>query len=314
MKRILTAFTLILVLVVVFPISAGSQEDWRIPPGRLFDIGGYQLHLLCEGEGEPTVILDAGIGGFSLEWTAVQRLISAEVRVCAYDRAGYGWSDIGPSPRTTGQEVVELHKLLETAGLTPPYVLVGHSFGGYNMQYFAKAYARETAGLVLVDSSHPEQIDRLPDLPAQRERARNGNIVTYYNGQSTFKYYPEDVREKLLRILSLAKNQITYRRESVNFAISGAQVERAGPLPDIPLIVVTRGKRVWPEDPYGNMLEFTWFEMQKELARLTPTGRQIIATQSDHLIHLVQPDLVASAILTVVDEVRERLKDQSPVN
>lgn len=314
MKRIPTSFTIILTLAVIFPVSAGSQEDWRIPPGRLFDIGGYQLHLLCEGEGEPTVILDAGIGGFSLEWTAVQRLMSAQVRVCAYDRAGYGWSDVGPSPRTTDREVEELRTLLKIAGLTPPFVLTGHSFGGYNMQYYAKVYPWETAGLVLVDSSHPEQIERLPDLPAQRERAQNGNIVTYFNGQSTFKYYPEDVREKLLRVLSLAKNQTTYRRESFNFAISGAQVERAGPLPDIPLIVVTRGKRVWPEDPYGNMLEFTWFEMQEELARLTPTGRQIIATQSDHLIHLEQPDLVASAILTVVDEVRDQLKDQSPVN
>ena len=310
MTRIIKISSVIFLLGIVLPASAENmteeEEDWRTPPGQLYDIGGYRLHMLCQGEGEPAVILDSGIGGFSLEWIPVQRLISEKVKICAYDRAGYGWSDVGPSPRNTEHEVEELHHLLEVAGISPPYVLAGHSFGGYNVQYFAKIYPKETAGLVLVDSSHPQQADRLPELPVRRERSESSEMVTFFYGQDTFQYYPEDVRYKLIRILSLRKNYNTIRRESINFATSGKEVERAGSIPDIPLIVITRGKRVWPRNPYGNMLEYTWFEMQKELARLTPTGRQVIATQSDHLIHLEQPDVVASAILTVVDEARQR--------
>ena len=310
MSRIIKTACSILLLVSGLPVVAGNttkqEENWQTPPGKLFDIGGYRLHMLCQGEKGPAVILDSGIGGFSLEWIPVQRLISDKVKVCAYDRAGYGWSDVGPSPRNTEHEVEELHRLLEVAGIPPPYILAGHSFGGYNVQYFAKIYPHETAGLVLVDSSHPQQADRLPELPVRRERSESSEMVTYFYGQDTFQYYPEDIRYKLIRILSLGKNYNTNRRESINFATSGNQVERAGPLPDIPLTVITRGKRVWPKNPYGDMLEYTWFEMQKELAGLTPGGKQIIATQSDHLIHLEQPDIVASAIMAEVDEVRQK--------
>ena len=276
-----------------------------IPPGQLIDLGGYKLHIYCEGNGTgPAVILDSGIGGFSLEWFPVQRLLSHEVRVCAYDRAGYGWSDHGPSPRTTDQIVNELHTLLQVAGISPPYILVGHSFGGYNMQYFAKIYPQETAGLILVDSSHPEQLDRLPEIPAIREKSRTREVITYFQGQLTFKLYPEDVRYKAMRILSLRKMYQTHRRESVNFAISGEQVTAAGILPDIPLVVITRGKRVWPDDPYGQMLESIWQEMQKEMAVLSPEGIQIFAANSGHLIQLEQPDVVALGISSVLEAAR----------
>ncbi|HKK16051.1 MAG TPA: alpha/beta hydrolase [Gammaproteobacteria bacterium] len=304
-----TAISLLLICCLVsISVLAAGNDDWRQPPGQLYDIGGYRLHMLCEGQGKPAVIMDAGIGGFSLEWIPVQRLLRTETyRVCVYDRAGYGWSDPGPSPRTTDQIVEELHTLLNTAGVNPPYILVGHSFGGYNMQYFAKAYPQEVGGLVLVDSSHPEQVDRLPEIPSTRERSSTGQMITLFAGQSTFKYYPQDVRNSLLRLVSLRKTFITQRRESVNMAISGEQVVRAGHLPDIPLLVITRGIRVWPEDPYGDMLETTWMKMQKELASMTPHGRQIIAAKSNHLIHLLQPDLVANAIRSIVDEYESSL-------
>ena len=304
--------TRVLVILLVFISSTGIAvgEDYlHGPPGRLIDIGGYKLHIFCQGQGGPVVIFDAGIGGFSLDWVTVQRMLEKNVMACAYDRAGYGWSDEGPSPRTTDQIVEELHRLLQKAPIPPPYVLVGHSFGGYNMQYFAKAYPGETAGLVLVDSSHPEQVDRLPESPARREKSRSSEMITVFQGQSTFQYYPEDVIPALFSTLSLRKTYTTQRRESVNFAMSGDQVISAGPLPDIPLTVITRGKQAWPDNPYGNMLELAWLEMQKELASMTPQGKQIIAEQSTHLIHLEQPDLVASAILSVVKEVHHTLAD-----
>ena len=303
----------VLVTLLVFIATTGfanGEYSLQEPPGRLIDVGGYKLHIFCQGQGRPVVIFDAGIGGFSMDWVRVQRILEKNVMACAYDRAGYGWSDEGPSPRTTDQIVEELHTLLQNASIPSPYVLVGHSFGGYNMQYFAKAYPGETAGLVLVDSSHPEQVDRLPESPARRERSRSSEMITIFEGQSTFQYYPEDVIPVLYSILSLRKTYTTQRRESINFAMSGEQVLRAGPLPDIPLTVITRGKQAWPDNPYGNMLELAWLEMQKELVTMTPHGKQIIAKQSTHLIHLEQPDLVSDAILSVVKEVRQSGTDR----
>ena len=305
MNNKITLILSLLITCILFPVHAEEGDEWMIPPGRLIDLGGYRLHILCEGSGTgPAVILDSGIGGFSLEWTPVQRLLSRQVRVCAYDRAGYGWSDAGPSPRTTDHIVEELHILLQEAGIPPPYILVGHSFGGYNMQYFAKVYPAETAGLVLVDSSHPEQSERLPELPALREKLKTKELITYYRGQLTFDMYPEDVRYKAMRILSLRKMNQTYRRESINFTISGQQVIDAGPLPEVPLVVITRGKHVWPDDPYGEMLESIWQQMQKEMVELSPEGIQIIAANSGHLIQLEQPDVVVLGILTVLEAAR----------
>ena len=116
-------------------------------PGQMVDIGGRRLHINCQGKNAPVIILDSGIGGFSLEWVTVQRILAGKVRICAYDRAGYAWSEPGPPPRTSSQLVWELHTLLHKAGLAPPYLLAGHSFGGYNVMYFAKRYPEETAGL-----------------------------------------------------------------------------------------------------------------------------------------------------------------------
>ena len=287
------------------PVNTETNNYWTEQPGRLINIGNYRLHIFCMGKGDPVVVLDAGLGGFSLEWINVQRELADKVTICAYDRAGYGWSDPGPSPRVTDRIVEELHALLTNAGLKPPYVLVGHSFGGYNVQYFAKLYPELTAGLVLVDSSHPEQSQRLPDIPANREKSESSEMITFFRGQLTFKYYPENVRLQVMRMMSLRKTYETYRREFENFTISGEQVLQSGPFPDRPLVVITRGKRVWPEDPYGDTLEAEWMKMQHELARLTPYGRQIIAEDSGHLIHLEQPHLVALAILSVVEEARQ---------
>ncbi len=130
------------------------------PPGRLVDVGGYRLHVQCSGlegaGGGPTVVMDAGIGECSLSWSPVQTEIARFARVCTYDRAGLGWSDPAPNARTSREIVNELHALLTRAGIKPPYVLVGHSFGGLNVRLYATQFPEEVAGLVLVDACHEE--------------------------------------------------------------------------------------------------------------------------------------------------------------
>src|SRR5215213_1175214 len=136
-----------------FEAIAAAGDARRYPaPGQLVDIGGYRLHIQCVGTGSPTVVLDAGLGGSSLDWNLVQPELGRTTRVCAYDRAGMGWSERSPYPRTPRQIADELHTLLTNAGIAEPYVLVGHSLGGKNVRLFALAHPEQVAGMVLVDA------------------------------------------------------------------------------------------------------------------------------------------------------------------
>ncbi|MEZ4710138.1 MAG: alpha/beta hydrolase [Caldilineaceae bacterium] len=140
------------------------------PPGQLVDVGGYRLHLYCVGQGSPTVILESGQANSLSVWGWIQPAIAQTTRVCAYDRAGVGWSDRGPIPRDAQQMVAELHTLLQNANITPPYVLVGHSFGGLVTHLYAAQYPTEVAGLVWLDVEHPEQWARTPENQAQYQQ------------------------------------------------------------------------------------------------------------------------------------------------
>src|SRR5215204_469995 len=143
-----------------------SKRDRRAfpPPGRLVDVGGFRLHLDVTGSASatPTVILEGGAGLGSVTWAWVQPRVAERTRVVAYDRAGVGWSDRGPEPRDGRQIATELHAALEGAAIDGPYVLVGHSFGGVYVRVFADLYPDEVAALVLVDPTHPDQIERSP--------------------------------------------------------------------------------------------------------------------------------------------------------
>lgn len=132
-------------------------------------------------------------------------MLSKQTQVCAYDRAGYGWSEPGPAPRTTDQIVGELFDLLVEAAIPSPYVLVGHSFGGYNAQYFAKVYPRLTAGMVLVDSSHPEQSERLSDKSEIELNINIGRLVTTLHPEHTLKHYPENLRNQAMVLMATRK-------------------------------------------------------------------------------------------------------------
>ncbi len=128
-----------------------------LPPGRLIDIGTHQLHLQCAGEGPPAVVFDAALGGSSLSWSLVHPAVARITRACTYDRAGFGWSDAGPLPRTAGRIADELHQLLQRAEVPGPYVLVGHSYGGLVMRLMAARHAEDVAGLVLIEPAIPEE-------------------------------------------------------------------------------------------------------------------------------------------------------------
>ena len=145
-------------LGVVYQVL-GTRKDARVypPPGRLLGLGSHRLHLLESGRGSPTIVLEAGLMSTVLSWSDLQRELAGSFRVVSYDRAGLGLSDIGPMPRTADRIVDELHTLLERATIPPPYVLVGHSFGGLTMPLFAARFPDEVAGIVLVDPVAPAE-------------------------------------------------------------------------------------------------------------------------------------------------------------
>ena len=152
--------------LIVLAALAGATYQWLAtrqdlastpPPGHLVDIGGYRLHLWCTGDGAPAVILDTGLGGMSAGWGFVQPDVARFTRVCSYDRAGLGYSDPGPSPRTARRIASELAELLGRGGIGGPVVLVGASSGGFNVRVFASDHPNRVAGLVLVDASHEDQ-------------------------------------------------------------------------------------------------------------------------------------------------------------
>jgi pimeloyl-ACP methyl ester carboxylesterase len=139
--------------------AIGTRRDGKLhpPPGWLVDIGTHRLHLLESGRGGPTVVLEAGLMSTVLSWSELLHSLAGSFRVVSYDRAGLGWSDIGPMPRTANRIVDELHTLLQRAAIPPPYVLVGHSFGGLTMPLFAARFPDEVAGMVLVDPVVPAE-------------------------------------------------------------------------------------------------------------------------------------------------------------
>jgi pimeloyl-ACP methyl ester carboxylesterase len=275
------------------------------PPGRLIDIGTHRLHIYCVGHESPTVILDAGLGGSALEWLMVQRRLAPQTRACAYDRAGYGWSDPGSGPRTSRQNALELRALLAHADVEPPYVMVGHSYGGYDMQLFASIFPKLVAALVLVDSSHPDQVERFEAKPIGVSTAPQYGASVLVSQPSVPANIPVRLAQTVTELMSSRKSLEAIMGELRYFRLSATQVRNAPHWPDIPTVVLTRGNRVWPQDRKGDLMEALWMQLQTELATRNPHSLHILIRNSGHHIHLDRPALVARAVLLATNEYRD---------
>lgn len=310
-RHLTMALLLALACLVLAPQPAVAEEGspYRLEiPGQLIDVGGYRLHIYCRGEGQPVVIMDAGLGDSSYEWLDIQSSLAEHVKACIYDRAGYGWSEPAPQPRTSGHIAEELLILLTSVNLPAPYVLVGHSFGGYNMQVFARRNPELTAGLVLVDSSHPDQVERYLAPPIRVKLAPEVNkgrhTRVHLARPKMHPKLPARLKGIVMAMLSHGVARRAIAEEYVNFRQSARDVKSAPPMPDIPLFVISRSQRVWPEGEKGNRMEALWLELQTELALQSPRHAHIIAGESGHHIHLDQPQLVLAAIRNVIDAAR----------
>lgn len=288
-------------LLIVLTVLRANAEDG--PPGMLIDVGGYRLHIACEGYGAPTVVFDVGLGGNPIEWRLVVDEVRQFTRVCTYDRAGYGWSDIGPLPRTSSVIANELYLLLDGLDVDTPFIPVGHSYGGYNMQLFARRYPYLTAGLVLIDSSHPTQVERFlaPPLNLNTAPTARWGMVKFGSPPPPHPSLPEAAKQLFTMQMNRRRTRRTLAHEFLGFRDSASDVRSAQALNTMPVFVVSRGKRVWPQDKRGDALENLWLEMQSELATLSPNSAHIVARDSGHQIHLDQPKLIAYAIAVLTD-------------
>jgi pimeloyl-ACP methyl ester carboxylesterase len=302
LARLFAALVSALIATLALTAAVGAHPLGEAP-GRLVDIGGRRLHLYCIGRGEPVVVIDTGLGATALEWRQVMQRVGGPTRVCVYDRAGYGWSDPGPYPRTSSQHANDLYLLLANADVAGPYVLVGHSYGGYNMQLFARRYPFLVAGLVLVDASHPQQVERFlaPPYGIRVAPTNRHGIVRFGEAPPPHPALPGLARKVVAYQYRHWRPRRSISNELLGFRDSGGELLAEPPLPAIPLVVLTRGKRVWPTGPHGDALEALWLTLQSELAAQSPVSAHLIASASGHQIHLDQPDLVAFAIALASD-------------
>jgi len=316
----------ILTLIFLFGISSTGLTDEQYkypPPGQLFNVFGHRMHIYCTGTGNPVVILEAGLSSYSLDWSRVQPAISKTTKVCSYDRAGYGWSDPGPKPRTAQEIVKELHQLLLEAGIKGPYILVGQSLGGIYVQLFAVEYPTETAGVVLIDSVNKDMDKKIP----QEKLNRFENDLEFYSylgvlgaplGIPRLLHMPASIIiNKLPRDLQPIAYYFAYKKKSYQTiydelkALHESEIEfnKQYPvvkIPDVPVVVISAAMpQDYPPFLISCGLLNDWRELQKDLVKSIPGAKQVIAEKSGHFVQLDQPGLVVNVIDKMVKQLRD---------
>ena len=310
------------------PVYARAQRLVEVEPGR-------RLNLYCTGSGSPTVVFDSGQASETSEWGWVQPVIATKTRACSYDRAGVGFSDPARRPGSSANIVDDLHRLLAVASVPPPYVLVGHSYGGMNIKLYAYRYPSEVVGMVFVDPSHEDQRLRYlrlnPRQPSELENDQKKlepilalrrecisaapagftpgtELHAKCVGEPDPRFSAAINAAHMKSYSTVGYQQATMSEEEAIFHASAQQLRDARrSLGDIPIVVLTSDTRgpgspeaEPPNDPYFRL----WMVLHDDVAALSSRGSNRIVRQSGHLVHTDQPKAVSDVIVEVLNLVR----------
>lgn len=318
MKRVAKAVVALIVGVPFAAIATGlvyqrvaTRRDLaRTPaPGKLVNVGGHRLHIWCIGSGKPTVLLESGLGGNAFGWVAVKLKVAQLTQVCTYDRAGLGYSDEGPSPRSAGRIADELAQLLDSARIEQPVIVAGASLGGLNARVLATKYPSKVAGLILVDASHEDQQQRLVAAGFQPENASDLKFIPIVSavglmrlrGQ-TLGRSPEHADSSVRPYIRATVHRTSrYRalfQEALAFDSSAEEMRHIRRVLDIPVLVLTAG--TWPEPTRA-----LHTDLQRDLETISRKGCQRIVEGAGHDIVGDAPDVVFQAMRAMVDSVRK---------
>jgi pimeloyl-ACP methyl ester carboxylesterase len=326
--------TIAVISGVLYEQVQRARDRERLPQvGRSVDIGGRILNIYCSGSGQPAIILESGASwafndprtmwqnggprpGYS--WVSIQRELAKLTTVCWYDRAGSGWSGLGPYPRDSASQARDLRVLLQRAGVAPPYVLVAESSAALDARVYAALYPAHVAGLVLVDAVHPDlfartgrtRVERLPRFVGRSQdiTAQLFNQIGLYRFSSSNRPAPAPLPRGMTasewntiwRLTQASKARTALLQEIASWAQSLAEARAAGSLGDRPLFVVSSENEA-TASKYPN----TWMELQTDLAQLSTRGKYMPVDEGNGELIYQAPDAIIEATRQVLTEVRQ---------
>lgn len=321
-RIVLSAVVLVAALVAGSATFNSIARLWfrahNPPPGEIYTVDGYKMHIDCMGSGSPTIVLDAGLGDDAVTWAAVQPALAKTTRVCAYDRAGFGWSDAGPLPRDADHIASELHGLLRQAKVELPIVLTGHSISGIYMRAYAAHYPEDLAGMVFVDGSTPMQQEN----PAVKAMMGNGpppwvialvaNTVfavgiPRLTGRCSQTKPGLDARSARLQAEDRCEIHVnSSMNEARNMERSGLETVHTGPYGSLPILIFSHDpeKTMATDNPSQKLAEGAWSQMQEDLKKLSTRSRRIIAKGSAHYIQNDRADLIEKEVPLFIQQIR----------
>lgn len=316
-RGILGGVALILALIItgtIYESAMASGDAERYPaPGQIIQVNGRNMHLHCEGEGTPTVVLEAGANAWSEMWALTQPAIGKLTRTCSYDRAGYGWSapkDGSHAPQAVAEE---LHDLLHNAGIQPPYVLVGHSMGGKYIRAYTIAYPQEVAGLIFVDARHEsmEPVGRTPEQSRKDGEAYEASLNLYRilrqtgvarilglplarSLDPTLNLYPADIVYRMTLFTVRETTLQTMIAEGKDGMADDAELSASRLPAQLPIIVLSAESSLEIEG---------WSSAQQQVAALSNNSQWIVVPNTGHNIQTEQPQAIVEAVRSLIDSI-----------
>jgi len=337
-RRIAESIVLPVVVLVVGGITASAIFNaiaihWfrahNPPPGEIYIVNGHKMHMYCMGSGTPTIVLEAGLGDDAIVWGGVQPVLSKTTRICAYDRAGLGWSDPAPPPRDADHIAADLHGLLREAKITGPVVLMGHSMGGIYLRDYASHYPENVAGIVFVDGDTPFQNKRIaaavkagggiqqppPWIGELLQRAELDTGIPRLLGECSRTMPRFDAYAGRL----VAEDGCSVRVSAIAAEENGRdqsfqETVHTGPYGALPILIFSHDpaaalSRKFPPAWVASHalrvdLENIWSQEQEDLKKLSTRSRRIVAKGSNHSIQGHRPDLIEKEVPLFIEQIR----------